>query len=299
MCVNTRIRKWLGSERGLCLMYLPAVLLLTAFVIVPLLQGIQISMTNWNGYSQKYSYVGFQNYRKLFTDVMFHRAFSNTLIYGFGSAAIQTVLGLIYALLLQDKFFGRTFTRTVIYIPVMVSQLIAGYIWYFMVQYDQGALNDVVMLLGMEPLDWMAKGTRAVWIITLINGIQYVGKTMIIFIAGLNGIPADYYEAASLDGAGALQKFRYVTLPQLLPALATNVILNLIGGLKLFGIVVSMTGGGPGYSSHSLQTLINYMYFGNQSAGYSAAIGLFTLVFIMFVSIVVRGYIEKKAVELN
>ena len=280
-------------------MYLPAVALMIVFVIYPLIQGVHISLTNWNGYSQTYKYVGLQNYWKLFTDVMFHTAFRNTLVYGFGSALIQTGLGLLYALLLQDRFCGRTFARTVIYIPVMVSQLIAGYIWYFMVQYDQGALNDIMLLLGAEPLDWMAQGARAVVIITLINGVQYVGKTMIIFIAGLNGIPTDYYEAASLDGAGAWQKFRYITLPQLLPALATNIILNLIGGLKLFGIVVSMTGGGPGYASHSLQTLINYTYFENQSAGYSAAIGLFTFVFIMFVSVVVRGYIEKKAVELN
>lgn len=280
-------------------MYLPAVALMIVFVIYPLIQGVHISLTNWNGYSQTYKYVGLQNYRKLFTDVMLHTSFRNTLVYGFGSALIQTGLGLLYALLLQDRFCGRTFARTVIYIPVMVSQLIAGYIWYFMVQYDQGALNDIMLLLGAEPLDWMAQGARAVVIITLINGVQYVGKTMIIFIAGLNGIPTDYYEAASLDGAGAWQKFRYITLPQLLPALATNIILNLIGGLKLFGIVVSMTGGGPGYASHSLQTLINYTYFENQSAGYSAAIGLFTFVFIMFVSVVVRGYIEKKAVELN
>ena len=280
-------------------MCLPAVALMIVFVIYPLIQGVHISLTNWNGYSQTYKYVGLQNYRKLFTDVMFHTSFRNTLVYGFGSALIQTGLGLLYALLLQDRFCGRTFARTVIYIPVMVSQLIAGYIWYFMVQYDQGALNDIMLLLGAEPLDWMAQGARAVVIITLINGVQYVGKTMIIFIAGLNGIPTDYYEAASLDGAGAWQKFRYITLPQLLPALATNIILNLIGGLKLFGIVVSMTGGGPGYASHSLQTLINYTYFENQSAGYSAAIGLFTFVFIMFVSVVVRGYIEKKAVELN
>ena len=107
-----------------------------------------------------------------------------------------------------------------------------------MVQYDQGALNDIMLLLGAEPLDWMAQGARAVVIITLINGVQYVGKTMIIFIAGLNGIPTDYYEAASLDGAGAWQKFRYITLPQLLPALATNIILNLIGGLKLFEMCI-------------------------------------------------------------
>ena len=189
-------------------MYLPAVALMIVFVIYPLIQGVHISLTNWNGYSQTYKYVGLQNYRKLFTDVMFHTAFRNTLVYGFGSALIQTGLGLLYALLLQDRFCGRTFARTVIYIPVMVSQLIAGYIWYFMVQYDQGALNDIMLLLGAEPLDWMAQGARAVVIITLINGVQYVGKTMIIFIAGLNGIPTDYYEvplhhpAPAAAGAG-------------------------------------------------------------------------------------------------
>lgn len=299
MSIKYRFRKLMNSDYGLCIMYLPALALMLTFVIYPLLQGVSISLTNWNGYSQKFSYVGLQNYKKMITDIMFHAAFKNTLIYGFGSAIIQTVLGLLYALLLQQDFMSRTFTRTVIYIPVMVSQLITGYIWYFMVQYDGGAINDILKFFGAETIDWMANGLRAVLIITAINGIQYVGKTMIVFIAGLQGIPADYYEAAGLDGANGWQKFRYITVPQLLPAFTTNIILNLIGGLKLFGIIVSMTGGGPGYSSHSLQTFINYMYFGNQSAGYSAAVGIFTFVFIMFVSLVVRGYIERKAVELN
>ena len=180
----------------------------------------------------------------------------------------------------------------------MVAQLIVGYIWYFMVQYDGGAVNDILMLFGVTPVDWMANGLRAVIIITLINGVQYVGKTMIIFIAGLQAIPGDYYEAASLDGANSLQQFKYITVPQLLPAFTTNILLNLIGGFKLFGIVVSMTGGGPGYSTHSLQTLINYTYFENQNAGYSAAIGIFTFIFIMVIGVFVRRYFEKKAVEI-
>lgn len=289
--------RFLNSDRGLSLLCLPALALMVMFVLFPLVQGIQISLTNWNGYSQKFSYIGFENYKRLFSDDMFYTAFRNTLIYGFGSAAIQTVLGLLYALLLQKKFLGRNFTRTVIYIPVMVSSLVSGYIWYFMVQYDRGALNDIMALFGLEPVDWMAQGLRAVLIITLINGINYVGKTMIIFIAGLNVIPSDYYEAASLDGAGQWSTFKYITFPQLLPAFITNIILNLIGGLKLYGLIISLTGGGPGYASHSLQTLINHMYFSNQNAGYAAAIGVITFIFIMFVSIVVKTAIEKKAGE--
>ncbi len=199
MKTNSKVSRFLNSDKGLSLLCLPALLLMGVFVLCPLIQGLQISLTNWNGYAQKYSYIGLENYKRLFSDDMFYTAFRNTLIYGFGSAVIQTVLGLLYALFLQKNFWGRNFTRTVIYIPVMVSSLVSGYIWYFMVQYDRGALNDIMMLLGLEKIDWMAKGIRAILIITLINGINYVGKTMIIFTAGLNAISSDYYEAAALD----------------------------------------------------------------------------------------------------
>ena len=294
-----KFTRFLNSDKGLSLLCMPALALMILFVLFPLLQGIQISLTNWNGYSQKYSYIGIENYKRLFTDDMFYTAFKNTLIYGIGSAGIQTILGLAYALLLQKNFLGRNFTRTVIYIPVMVSSLVSGYIWYFMVQYDRGALNDILQLFGFDKIDWMANGLRAVLIITFINGINYVGKTMIIFTAGLNAIPADYYEAAALDGAGKWTSFQYITVPQLLPAFTTNIILNLIGGLKLYGLIISLSGGGPGYASHSLQTLINHMYFSNQNAGYAAAIGVVTFIFIMFISIVVKGAIEKRAGEYN
>lgn len=133
----------------------------------------------------------------------------------------------------------------------MIASLIMGYISYFLVQYNHGAINDIMILFGKEAVDWMADGKRAVWIIVVINALQFVGKTMIIMIAGLQGIPESYEEAAEIDGAGYLEKLRYITLPLLLPAITTSVVLNLIGGLKLFGIILSTTSGGPGYSSHS------------------------------------------------
>lgn len=277
---------------------MPAVILILIFVVYPLISGIQISFTNWNGYSAKYSFVGLANYKKMFTDKMFYTALTNTLIYGIGSTAIQTILGLAYALLLQKKFPGQTLARVVIYLPAMIASLIMGYICYFLVQFKNGAINDIVILLGGTPQDWMADGNRAVWIITIINAIQFVGKTMIIMIAGLQGIPDSYQEAAAIDGATYLQRLHHITLPLLIPAITTSVVLNLIGGLKLFGIILSTTSGGPGYSSHSLSTLINYLYFENQNAGYSAAVGLFMFLFIMFISVFVRGYLERKANDL-
>ena len=278
------------------ILYLPALVLLTVFVIYPLISGVQISFTNWNGYSSKYKYVGLANYVKMFHDKMFYTALKNTFIYGVGSTTIQTIVGVAYALLLQKRFHGQTLTRVIVYLPAMIASLIMGYISYFLVQYNHGAINDIMILFGKEAVDWMADGKRAVWV---INALQFVGKTMIIMIAGLQGIPESYEEAAEIDGAGYLEKLRYITLPLLLPAITTSVVLNLIGGLKLFGIILSTTSGGPGYSSHSLSTLINYLYFQNQNAGYSAAVGLCLFVIIMILGTVVRRFLEKKVEGLS
>ncbi len=285
------------SRKGIPIdiLYLPAVILLTVFVVYPLLSGVQISFTNWNGYSSTYKYIGFANYKKMFHDKMFYTALKNTVIYGVGSTTLQTIIGISYALLLQKKFPGQTLARVIIYLPAMIASLIMGYISYFLVQYNHGAINDIMIALGKEPVDWMASGERAVWIIVVINALQFVGKTMIVMIAGLQGIPDSYNEAASIDGAAYLQRLRYITLPLLLPAITTSVVLNLIGGLKLFGIILATTSGGPGYSSHSLSTLINYLYFQNQNAGYSASVGLFLFLIIMILGTIVRNFLEKKA----
>lgn len=285
------------SRKGISIdiLYLPAVILLTVFVVYPLLSGVQISFTNWNGYSSTYKYIGFANYKKMFHDKMFYTALKNTVIYGVGSTTLQTIIGISYALLLQKRFPGQTLARVIIYLPAMIASLIMGYISYFLVQYNHGAINDIMIALGKEPVDWMANGERAVWIIVVINALQFVGKTMIVMIAGLQGIPDSYNEAASIDGAAYLQRLRYITLPLLLPAITTSVVLNLIGGLKLFGIILATTSGGPGYSSHSLSTLINYLYFQNQNAGYSASVGLFLFLIIMILGTIVRNFLEKKA----
>ena len=285
------------SRKGISIdiLYLPAVILLTVFVVYPLLSGVQISFTNWNGYSSTYKYIGFANYKKMFHDKMFYTALKNTEIYGVGSTTLQTIIGISYALLLQKRFPGQTLARVIIYLPAMIASLIMGYISYFLVQYNHGAINDIMIALGKEPVDWMANGERAVWIIVVINALQFVGKTMIVMIAGLQGIPDSYNEAASIDGAAYLQRLRYITLPLLLPAITTSVVLNLIGGLKLFGIILATTSGGPGYSSHSLSTLINYLYFQNQNAGYSSSVGLFLFLIIMILGTIVRNFLEKKA----
>lgn len=296
---NTAIRKkkiFKNKKSIMNLLYLPAVILFLFIVVYPFLDGVRISFTNWNGFSQSYKYIGIDNYARLFQDKNVWGALLNTIIYGFGSTLLQNVLGIAYAVFLNSKFRGRSLARTIIYIPVMIAPLIMGYVVYFLFQYDGGALNDVLILLGKAPIDWLGNGQRAVFIMMLINSVQFVGISMIIYLAGLQNIPDMYYEAADIDGVKSWDKFRYITLPLLVPAIISSVIVNLIGGLKLFDIIMALTAGGPGFSSHSLSTLVTHTYFRGQNAGYSATIGIFTFIFIMIVSNVIMKYFDKKEV---
>lgn len=280
------------------LFYIPALMLFMIFVVFPLCKGIFLSFTNWNGYSQTYKMVGGRNYIRMLSDKNVHRAFMNTIIYGGGSTILQNVLGLGLALLLNQRFRGRAVVRTVVYLPVMIAPLIMGYIMYFFFSFDNGALNDLIGLFGAKAVDWLSNGNTGVAILTIVNSLQFVGISMVIYLAGLQGISDTYYEAAALDGAKSVSVFRYITLPLLMPAISSSVTINLIGGLKLFDIIMALTSGGPGYDTHSLSTLIHRTYFGSENAGYASAIGLIAFLLIMLLSNIVVKYLEKKEVEM-
>ncbi|AIQ16686.1 glycerol-3-phosphate ABC transporter permease [Paenibacillus sp. FSL H7-0357] len=261
------------SLLGINMMYLPALILFAAFIFYPFMNGIRISFTNWDGYSQNSAWVGLANYKRLFTDPNIGTVVKNTLTYGLGSTILQNLFGLLYALLLNQSIKGRGIVRTIIYLPVIISPLIMGYIWYFIFQMNGGALNDLVKLFGGDPVNFLANPQLNVWLITLVNTFQFVGTAMIIYLAGLQSISADYYEAASLDGASAWQRFKNVTFPLLAPSITINVVINIIGGLKLFDVIIALTNGGPGYASQSLSTMMYQMYFARQDAGYAASMG--------------------------
>jgi len=278
------------------IMYLPALALFLVFVVYPFFEGIRIAFTNWNGFSQHFKYVGLTNFSVLAGDRNVRTALLNTLLYGFGSTFFQQVLGLAYALLLNQEFKGRTVGRTITYLPVLISAVIMGYMWYFVLQYD-GALNDVIALFGGKKVLWLSRAGTAISLIVAINTLQYLGVSMIIYLAGLQNIPQMYYEAAVLDGAGAWRRFRGVTLPLLYPAILTSVTINLIGGLKLFDVIRALTGGGPGYATHSLATLLNATYFGSQRAGYAAAIGVLLFVTIFAFTVLTQAVSRRKEIQ--
>lgn len=285
------------QKHSINLFYLPALLIMLAFLGMPMVNALRLSLFKWNGYSQNMVFLGLQNYVDMFDDANLLTAFLNTLLYGFGSTILQNVVGLAAALFVDSKFKGHTLVRTFIYLPIMVSSLLMGYIIYYFVQYDKGILNEILGWFGQAPVDWMADAGRGRLLITLINGLQYCGNSMVIYLAGLQSIPSLYYEAADIDGVNSLQKFRYVTLPLLMPAITSAVVINLIGSLKLNDIVISLTNGGPAQKTHSLSTYISYIYFRIEKAGYSSAVGIAMFLFIMLVALLANRYFRKREVE--
>ena len=284
-------------KRILLSLSIPAFLLIVIFMIVPLGNALRVSFFKWNGYSQKMKFIGLKNYRSLFSVKVFWRSTVNTFIYGFGSTLLQNIMGLSAAIFVNKEFKGRNFVRLILYMPIMISGVIMGAIQYYIFNYENGVLNNILNLFGVGNIYWMETGPRAVMIITLINSWQAMGFCMLIYLAGLQNIPKMYQEAALLDGATKRQIFFKVKLPLLMPAVTTAVITNLIGGFKLYDIIVTLTNGGPNRKSLSLSYYISLLYFSDEKAGYSSAVGIALFVIIFLVAVPINHYLRSREVE--
>ena len=284
-------------KRILLSLSIPAFLLIVIFMIVPLGNALRVSFFKWNGYSQKMKFIGLKNYSSLFSDKVFWRSTVNTFIYGFGSTLLQNIMGLSAAIFVNKEFKGRNFVRLILYMPIMISGVIMGAIQYYIFNYENGVLNNILNLFGIGNIYWMETGPRAVMIITLINSWQAMGFCMLIYLAGLQNIPKMYQEAALLDGATKRQIFFKVKLPLLMPAVTTAVITNLIGGFKLYDIIVTLTNGGPNRKSLSLSYYISLLYFSDEKAGYSSAVGIALFVIIFLVAVPINHYLRSREVE--
>lgn len=274
-------------------MYVPVLLLMFFFIFIPFVRGLQLSLTDWNGFSQQYKYIGLSNFKDLLSDKYVKIALINTLIYGFGSTIFQQILGLSYAVFVNKKFPGRGAMRLFVYLPVLISSLVLGYMMYFLTKTNGGVLNEILGNFGVAPIEWLSNKKLAVTVILAINVLQFCGISMVIYSAGLQNIPEMYYEAARLDGSSSWNTFRKITLPLLYPSIVTSVTLNLIGGLKLFDVIRALTNGGPNYASNSLSTLINSTFFDGQKAGYASSIGILLFVVILIVTIAVQSLFKR------
>lgn len=259
----------------------PALVLYTALFVIPCLISFGYSMTNWNSMSANIKYVGMSNFKKIFSlkgDYLL--AIWHTLLFGFCTTIAKTVFGLALALLLDNNFRTRGLLRGIYFMPFAISPLIIGIMFTSILHPQWGVLNEILRAVGLDFLaqKWLVDKSIAMFSVIGVETWREVGLNMVIFLAGLQMIDRTYYEAAEIDGAGFFSKLRFVTLPLLAYSIVVNTILNLIHGLRVFDIVFSLTGGGPGNTTEVLATAV----FRTYSAGaYGLSTALNVIVFLI------------------
>jgi raffinose/stachyose/melibiose transport system permease protein len=276
----------------------PALLVYALVVLYPTVSGVVYAFTDWSGIGGK-SFNGVANFRTLFGDERVMGALRNTLLLTVAIVVVQNGVGLLLALGVHARIKSRTALRGIFFAPAVVSPVMVAFLWKYIYNPDPGAgLNGILGMVGLGGLrqDWLGDPSLALWSVAGMVVWQYAGYSMVIFLAGLEGVPAELHEAAMIDGAGRFQRFRYVTWPMLAPSLTINLMLSTIGGLKLFDQVYAATGGGPGYASETLSTVLYKQAFVFGKFGYSTAIALVLALFVAAVSLVQVAYLRGREV---
>lgn len=252
----------------------PAAVAYLLVMVAPTIATAVLSFTDFTGLRDNLHWVGLDHYRETLHDPQASGSLRNTLVLTGVSVVVQNLLGLGLAVALHKPFPGRTLLRIVFFAPVVLSPVVIGYLWQY-VYSPNGGINRVFEAAGLESLQqvWLGDPELALWAIAVVMVWQSVGFTMIIFAAGLESVPEELGEAAQIDGASPWRRFRDVTLPLLAPAITINVALSLINGLRTFDQVLAMTGGGPGYATETVSTVI-YKQFANGEYAYSTALAV-------------------------
>ncbi len=269
------------QARAGLLFALPSLVILSVFVFWPIVQALLFSMRDWSLLDQARPWIGLANYRELFADARFRNALRNTTIYSLGTVPPGIALALGLALLLNGRIRGRALLRAIFFLPVIGSFAVVAIIWTFLLDPDIGLLAYYFKAVGIPVSAWLRSTTWAMPAVILVGIWKNLGFTMVLFLAGLQGISPSLYDAAAVDGASPWAKFRYVTLPGLRHTLIFVVVIAVIGSFQVFDQVYVMTRGGPLFSTETIVTYLYYQGFELFRLGYASAIAcvLFTIVF--------------------
>jgi raffinose/stachyose/melibiose transport system permease protein len=274
---------------------LGALVLYLVFFIIPGISGIAYSFTDWSSYRTEVNFVGLDNFKTIFSSgERYLNYISNTLIFVLITIVLKTVFGLALALLLNNAVKHLThFYRMMIYLPAVLPMLAVALIFRSILHPATGLLNVLLRGVGLDflALKWLVDPKIALFSVIGVDTWKGVGYIMVILLAGLQAIPKEYYEAAAVDGAGALAKFRHITWPLLTPALIVVTVLNVLYALRVFDIVYVLTNGGPGYATEVLSTAI-FKAFGQGHYGLGTAISS-----ILFVVMSGAGYFVIRLME--
>lgn len=275
--------------------FIPALALYVVFFALPTFSSFYFSLTRWSLFES--TFIGFDNFVRFFEDPQLYTSFFHTLIYAVITSGSKVILGFLLALLLTSPIIGRSYLRAVVFFPVLISTIGVGIMFKSLLDPFHGMVNAMLGLFGLPQPGWLTDPNLALYSIAGIDIWKGVGIATLIFMAGIVAIPNEYFEAARIDGAGAMQMLREITIPLTRGATATVIILSLIGGLRSFDIIWVTTGGGPGFTSDVLASVIYKQYqagfFGLSTAG---NVVLFVLVAVIMVPL--SYFLNRKQVEL-
>lgn len=263
----------------------PIVAVFVVLFLVPLVQSFYYSLTDFDGYSSNVHFVGFENYVTIWRDSSMLSALEFTLLYAVVTTIVVTVLAIPLAFVLNQKFFGRNLVRSVLFFPAVPSVAVLGLVWGFIfAPIGSGVINSVIGWFGAAPVPWLADPTLARISVMIVAVWASTGWHAILYLAYLQSIPSDIYEAAKVDGASPWQEFRCLTLPLLTPAISVSQLLLLTGGLKVYDLPFTLTKGGPGFATRTLTQSIIENGIAQSEIGKASAL---SVLFLLAVGLII------------
>ncbi|GIO14978.1 sugar ABC transporter permease [Cohnella xylanilytica] len=277
----------------------PALAVFLLFFIAPTFIGIYYSFTDWNVNADSIRFIGLDNYKALFEEPRLGKALSNTLIFAAAVTVLQNAVGLGLALLMNEAIRMRNLFRTIFFMPYVIAPIVIGYVFRAIYHPEHGIVNEALGWIGLGSLgqDWLNNPKWALFSIIATDIWRVAGFAMVVYLAGLQFIPKDLTESASIDGASYWRRFRHIVFPLLASSFTVNVLLSVIGSMKVFEMVMVLTDGGPGYTTEVFYTYIRSTFSMGQM-GYSTAINLVLFVLVTLVGVPVLTALKKREVEM-
>lgn len=288
--------KWkkFGNEQAktALLALLPSFIIFTAFTLYPVVYSLYLSFFNASLLASRRTYVGLANYSNLLQNPTFQKAVKNTVQYTIGVVPIGIALSLCIAVLLNNRLRFRSFFRAAFFAPVITSMVAVSIVWTWMFEPSYGLINNLLALIGISGPGWLTDPVWAMPSVILLSIWKNLGFNMVIFLAGLQNIPAEIYESASLDGVTPFQRLRHITIPMMRGPIAFAIIVSMIKSMQVFGQIYVMTGGGP---ANSTMVVVYYLYqqaFEFYRSGYASAVA-----WVLFVAILLLTLIQNRLIK--
>lgn len=288
------------KKPGLQLMFMmPAFIIFSMFIVIPMISSFYFSLTDWNGLNPHFNFIGLKNYRNLIRDTEVWIALKNTVIFALLVTILQNVLSLGLAMLVDGTGWITRFLRVFYLIPALLSALAIGFIWSYMYNPVFGVINMALENIGLSSWtqDWLGDPKWSMLSVVFTNIWQWAGLSLVIYLAGLQAIPSDLYEAADIDGANRWHQFKHITFPLIAPAFTVNILISIIGSFKVFDIIFVMTKGGPGTATESLAILLYKKAFNYNEMGYGTAIAIVMFFIILLISVIQLRFLRRREIE--